>query len=99
MRRAGPAKGSRRGLLRAVRLALGIPVSEITGRLGVGRTAVFDLETREMRQTATVGSMARMARAMGCKLVYGIVPENGKTLEWLAEERLWRAVLGGESTE
>jgi hypothetical protein len=35
-----------------------------------------------------------MAKAMGCKLVYGIVPENGKTMEALAEERLWASVLG-----
>jgi hypothetical protein len=26
---------------------------------------------------------------MGCKMVYGIVPEGGKTLEELAEYRLW----------
>jgi hypothetical protein len=35
-----------------------------------------------------------MAGAMGCKVVYGIVPKNGKTLGELAEERLWAAVLG-----
>jgi len=36
---------------------------------------------------------------MGCKLVYGIVPENGKTLEWLEEARLWRAVLGKDGEQ
>jgi hypothetical protein len=35
--------------------------------------------------------MSRMAQAMGCKMVYGIVPEGGKTLEELAEYRLWAA--------
>jgi hypothetical protein len=39
-------------------------------------------------------SLGRMAEAMGCKVVYGVVPLNGKTLEDLAEERLWRDVLG-----
>jgi hypothetical protein len=34
-----------------------------------------------------------MAQAMGCKVVYGIVPEGGKTLEELAERRLWTALL------
>jgi hypothetical protein len=35
-----------------------------------------------------------VAWAMGCKLVYGIVPESGRTLEELAERRLWESVLG-----
>jgi hypothetical protein len=35
-----------------------------------------------------------MAEAMGCKVVYGVVPLNGRTLEYVAEERLWRKVLG-----
>jgi hypothetical protein len=94
IRRAGLVKNPTTGLLRAVRTALRIPVDEIMEKMGVGWTAVFELETREMRQTASMKSMARMAKAMGCKVVYGIVPENGKTLEWLAEARLWRAVLG-----
>jgi hypothetical protein len=32
-------------------------------------------------------------------VVYGIVPENGKTLEWLEEARLWRAVLGDDGEQ
>jgi hypothetical protein len=39
-----------------------------------------------------------MAEAMGCKVVYGVVPLNGKTLEELAEERMWREVLGEQGT-
>jgi hypothetical protein len=35
-----------------------------------------------------------MAAGLGCKVVYGVVPLKGKTLEDLAEERLWRKVLG-----
>jgi hypothetical protein len=38
--------------------------------------------------------MARQAEAMGCMVVYGIVPKGGKTLDRLAEERLWTRVLG-----
>jgi hypothetical protein len=42
--------------------------------------------------------MSRMAEAMGCKVMYGIVPEGGKSLEKLAEERLWAGVLGVRGT-
>jgi hypothetical protein len=30
---------------------------------------------------------------MGCKVVYGIVPRDGETLEELGEERFWRKAL------
>jgi len=63
--------------------------------MGVNRSWVYDLETRERRNTISLRSMSRMADAMGCKVVYGIVPKEGKTLETLKEERLWMSVLGG----
>ena len=81
-------------LLRTVRHALGIPVKEIAARMGVNASQVFQLEKREVVHTATVLSLARMAKTMGCRFIYGIVPEGGKTLEGLAEERLWAEVLG-----
>jgi hypothetical protein len=31
---------------------------------------------------------------MGCNVIYGIVPKGGKTLDALAERRLWESVLG-----
>ena len=91
---AGRKKNPTNELLRAVRQALCIPVAEIAEKMGVNRSAVFDLEAREPKNTISLRSMSRMAEAMGCKVVYGIVPKGGKTLETLAEERLWAAVLG-----
>jgi hypothetical protein len=93
-RRAGMEKNPTNGLLRAVRQALRFPVAEITERMEVNPSVIFELEARELSCTATVGAMSRMAEAMGCKLVYGIVPMDGKTLEWLEEQRLWSEVLG-----
>jgi hypothetical protein len=77
-----------------VRQALGVPVAEIAAKMGVNRSVVFDLEASEPRNTISLRSMSRMAAAMGCKVVYGIVPMGGKTLEELAEKRLWEEVLG-----
>jgi DNA-binding XRE family transcriptional regulator len=93
-RRAGREKNPTNELLRAVRHALRVPVAEIAVKMGVNRSAVFDLEAREVKNTITLRSMTRMAQAMGCKVVYSIVPSGGKTLEALAEERLWASVLG-----
>jgi predicted DNA-binding mobile mystery protein A len=92
-RRAGVEQNPTNGLLRAVRQALHIPVAEVAEKMGVNRSGVFDLEAREPENTISLKSMSRMAEAMGCKVVYGIVPKGGKTLEKLAEERLWTSVL------
>jgi hypothetical protein len=98
-RRAGRDKNPTNGLLRAVRHVLRIPVKEIAAKMGVNRSVVFDLEAREPKNTINLNSMSRMAEAMGCKVVYGIVPIGGKTLEELAEERLWAGLMQVGSRE
>jgi transcriptional regulator with XRE-family HTH domain len=86
-RQAGREKNLTNGLLRAVRHALNVPVAEVAEKMGVNRSVVFDLEAREPKNTISLRSMSRMAQAMGCKVVYGIVPNGGKKLEDLVEER------------
>jgi hypothetical protein len=98
-RRAGHDKKSTSGLLRAVRLAVRVPVKEIAGKMGVHRSGVFALEVGEVGCSISLKSMSRMAEAMGCKVVYGIVPKDGRTLDELEEMRLWAAVLGRTGTE
>ena len=88
-RQAGREKNQTNGLLRAVRQTLHVPVAEIAEKMGVCKSVVLDLEAREPKNTVTLKSMSRMAQAMGCKVVYGIVPNGGKKLEDLAEERFW----------
>lgn len=92
-RNAAARTNSTSGLLRAVRQALRIEASEIAKTMGVDRSVVFDSETREEKAAITLRMLERQARAMGCKVVYGIVPLEGKTLERLAEERWWRKEL------
>ena len=84
-------------LLRAVREALRVPIKEIAEKMGVAPSNVYELEEREGTGSIMLRSLGRMAEAMGCKVVYGVVPANGKTLEAMAEERLWRDVIGQRS--
>ncbi len=93
-RRAGMEKNSTSGLLRGVRQALRVPVIEIAVKMGVARSVIYNMEAGELKKSITLRSMSRMARAMGCKVVYGIVPEDGRTLDELYERRLWASVLG-----
>ncbi len=93
-RRAGTAIHPGNGLLRAVRQALRVPVAEIAAKMGVARSVIFDLEANERKTTIQMSSISRMAQAMGCKVVYGIVPAEGQTMDELYERRLWANVLG-----
>jgi hypothetical protein len=81
-------------LLRTLRKVLRVPMKEMAGKMGIVESTLFQLEGREGTGSITLRSLGRMAEAMGCKVVYGVVPLNGKTLEELAEERMWRDVLG-----
>jgi transcriptional regulator with XRE-family HTH domain len=98
-RRAAAERHPTGELLRAVRQALRVPVAEIGTKMGVNRSVVYGLERSERNKSITLRSLGRMAQAMGCKVVYGIVPLGGKTLEELVEERLWRSVLGAGDEE
>jgi hypothetical protein len=68
-------------------------MAEIAGKMGVSESAVFEFEVIEGKGSIKLSTISRVAEAMGCKLVYGIVPKGGKTLEWLAEKRLWESIL------
>jgi hypothetical protein len=81
-------------LLRTLRKVLRVPMKEMAGKMGIVESTLFQLEGREGTGSITLRALGRVAEAMGCKVVYGVVPANGKTLEELAEERMWRDVLG-----
>ncbi len=76
---------SKWGWLRGVRQVLGMRVSEVSGRLKVGRSEVYRLEMSESRETITLRKLRAAAAAMHCEVVYAVVPMKG-TLEELAEE-------------
>jgi predicted DNA-binding mobile mystery protein A len=79
----------RRGWLRAIRESLGITARQLASRTGTDMASVLRLEEREVKQTASLQALEKAARAMGCKLVYAIVPESsaGNSLEKLLEEK------------
>ena len=82
-----------RSQLRRLRHVLGIPMAEIVDALKVNRSVLGRLEQREERRTISLKALDRAAAALGCKVVYGIVPENGKTVTEIAERRRWEKVF------
>ncbi len=75
-----------RGWLRAIREATGITVSEMAKRLGKVPSLALYLEKSEAEYRITLGSLRAAADALGCDLVYALVPKNGSIRE-LSEQR------------
>jgi len=98
-RLAARRRNCTQGLLRAVRQALGVQVAEVARTLKINRSVVFGLEESENRGTISLNSMDKVARAMGCKLVYAVVPLGDKTLEEMGEERRWSKRIGESAGE
>jgi predicted DNA-binding mobile mystery protein A len=72
------------GWVASVRQALGLTLGYIAQRLRVSRQAIQQLEKAEANDRITLGALRRAAEAMGCELVYALVPKAGSFSE-LAE--------------
>jgi predicted DNA-binding mobile mystery protein A len=64
------------GWLRALRTALGMTTGQLAGRLGTSQPWINQLEKGEVQGTASVASLQRAAEALGCDLVYALVPRK-----------------------
>ena len=62
------------GWLRAIREALGLTTTQLGERLNVVPSRVSALEKAEASGATTLNSLRQAAEAMGCTLVYAIVP-------------------------
>jgi predicted DNA-binding mobile mystery protein A len=80
-----------RGWIRAIREALGMTTGQLAKRLGVKQPRVIELEHGEADGNITVKTLERAAEALGCRLVYILVPEKP-----LAETIQQRAKIAAE---
>lgn len=87
----------RGGWIRAVREALGMTTVQLAQRLSVSQQAVAAFEKNEVTGKITLDSLAKLARAMDCRVVYAIVPHASSLTEMrrararaLAEQQLKR---------
>jgi predicted DNA-binding mobile mystery protein A len=70
------------GWVKAIRGSLGLSIRQLADRVGVGHGSINQLEKREPKKRVTLESLENAARAMDCKVVYAIVPqESGATLD------------------
>jgi len=77
----------RAGWVRAIRDALGMNGRQFSDRMRISRTNLGKLEDSEVRGVVSMETLRRAAEALGCDLIYALVPRDGKTLDMLVQER------------
>lgn len=75
-----------RGWLRAIREATGVTTRELARRLHKAQSLAVHLEKSEAEYRITLTALREAADALGCQLVYALVPKNGSIQE-LSEQR------------
>lgn len=68
-----PPKG---GWIGAIRQSLGLPRKVVADRLGVAESTVARIEANERAGTVQMDSLRRVADALGCDVVYALVPRQ-----------------------
>ncbi|MBN1378424.1 MAG: mobile mystery protein A [Gammaproteobacteria bacterium] len=66
----------RAGWIAAVRKTLGMSNRQLAERMGVAVSRISKLESSEVSGATTLQSLERAADAMGCELVYTLVPRT-----------------------
>ena len=75
------------GWARAVRQALGMSAEQLARRVGVKRATIATLERSEARGRITLASLEKLARGLGRRVVYALVPEVSPSLSGLRRAR------------
>jgi predicted DNA-binding mobile mystery protein A len=73
------------GWVAAIRKTLGMNSSQLAERMGISQASAAKIESGEVTGKATLESLQRAAEALGCRLVYGLVPNE--SLEELLQKQ------------
>ena len=76
LRRLAQSPRPPKGWLRAIRDALGMTTAQFARRLGVSQPRIIELEQSEVSGSVTLNTLQRAAEALGCRLVYTLIPEK-----------------------
>src|SRR5258706_9916081 len=75
-----------KGWLRAIRTGLGISGVQLAKQLGVKPPRVVEMEKNEVDGAITLKVLERAAEAMGCSLVYALIPRAGSLEQALKDQ-------------
>jgi predicted DNA-binding mobile mystery protein A len=80
------------GWVRAIRQALGMSTADLAARLEVAPSTVNRLELSEQAGRIQLDTLTKVAEALGCDVVYALVPR--RPLEELVDERARKLAAG-----
>ena len=72
-----PGRRPPKGWIRAIRDALGMTAEQLGERLSITQPSVQRLERSEAEDTIQLNTLRRVAEALGCEVVYALVPREG----------------------
>jgi predicted DNA-binding mobile mystery protein A len=77
-----------KGWIRAIRDALGMTAEQLADRMHITQPSVQRLEMSEAEDTIQLKTLKRAAEALGCELVYALVPRQtlGETYDLAARK-------------
>ena len=76
------------GWLKAIRGALGLSTRQLAAIVGIDFSSIIRLEEREPQGRVTLEILDKAAKAMGCKVIYAIVPDDSyASLESIIDNR------------
>lgn len=75
-----------KGWLRAIRTGLGISGVQLARKIGVTPPRVVEMEKSEVEGAITLKVLERAAEAMGCSLVYALIPRAGSLEQALHDQ-------------
>ena len=79
------------GWIHAVRISLGMSVRQMAERMGITQQSAARLEKNEADDVIKLKSLRKAAEALGCRLVYALVPNEGDLAEIVHKQALRKA--------
>lgn len=79
------------GWIRTMRETLGMNTRQLGERCNLSTERIIRIESDELKNKLTMETLEKIAAAMNCKLVYGLVPSDGIT-EFIETTALNKAV-------
>lgn len=79
------------GWIAAIRKSLGMSVRQMAERIGITQQSAANLESNESEDSITLKSLRKAAEALNCRLVYALVPNNGRLQDILDRQAMIKA--------
>jgi len=76
-----------RGYIREIRDALEMSSYQLAARIGITQSSVIEMEENERTGKISLKTLERAAAALGCRLIYGLVPNDSLEEQVLLQAR------------